>query len=114
MTTTNTLLSSACLGLYLYNRHTMAGKPLHFRAAYCFYHSTMFVLGSVLGWAVIARSLNCGPVAKSILALGTSATMLKVSLNTLDHIDTRLGHFLEKFSSVRVRVAAKIFRGCLG
>ena len=105
---------------------------------FSFYHSSLFVLGSVLSWAVIARSLTCGPVIKTIISLGKansnsvnikmflgdynddtclqrpsistqksssslkcillglSSSMLKVSLNTLDHIDTRLGNVLGK------------------
>ena len=61
------------LGLYLYNRQTMAGKPLHIRAGYCFYHSTLFVLGSVLSWAVLSRNLSlsgCNTLVRSIIALG--------------------------------------------
>ena len=37
---------------------------------FSFYHSSLFVLGSVLSWAVIARSLTCGPVIKTIISLG--------------------------------------------
>merc|ERR1712212_1411530 len=39
LTTANTLSAAACLGLYLYNRQTLAGQPLHIRAGYSFYHS---------------------------------------------------------------------------
>jgi len=82
--------------LYLYNRHTLAGNPLHVRAAYSFYHSTIFVLGSVLSWAIISRSLSCGSAVRSLVAIGASTGMLKMTLNSLDHIDTRLGNFLGK------------------
>merc|ERR1719391_1353893 len=34
LTTTNTLTAASCLGLYLYNRQTMAGQPLHIRGAH--------------------------------------------------------------------------------
>ena len=34
LTTTNTVTAAACLGLYLYNRPTLAGQPLHNRAGY--------------------------------------------------------------------------------
>ena len=79
------------MGLYLYNRPTMAGKPLHIKGAHCVYHSTIFVLGSILGWAILARSMPRSSVFRTLVALGSSAAMLKVSKDSLDHIDSRLG-----------------------
>jgi len=94
LTTANTLSAAACLGLYLYNRQTMAGQPLHIRAGYSFYHSTVFVLGSVLAWAVMTRCLHCSHSLKCLAALASSSAMLKLAFNTLNHIDGRLGKTL--------------------
>eukprot|EP00092_Neocalanus_flemingeri_P027442 GFUD01029763.1.p1 GENE.GFUD01029763.1~~GFUD01029763.1.p1 ORF type:complete len:168 (+),score=39.64 GFUD01029763.1:55-558(+) len=94
LTTANTVTAASCLGLYLYNRQTMAGKPLHLRGAHCIYHSTIFVLGSVLGWAILARSLPTSPVFRTLISLGCSAAMLKLTRDSLDHIDSRLGSTL--------------------
>eukprot|EP00090_Calanus_glacialis_P019542 TRINITY_DN30001_c0_g1_i1.p1 TRINITY_DN30001_c0_g1~~TRINITY_DN30001_c0_g1_i1.p1 ORF type:complete len:184 (-),score=38.26 TRINITY_DN30001_c0_g1_i1:194-697(-) len=96
LTTANTMTAASCLGLYLYNRQTMAGKPLHIRGAYCIYHSSIFVLGSILGWAILARSMPSSSVFRTMIALGSSAAMLKFSKDSLDHIDSRLGNTLGK------------------
>ena len=75
---------------------------------YSFYHSTVFVLGSVLAWAVMTRCLHCSHSLKCVAALGktkmmpvnipslqhfiaSSSAMLKLAFNTLNHIDGRLG-----------------------
>ena len=61
-----------------------------------FYHSTIFVLGSVLGWAILARSLPSNSAFRTMIALGSSAAMLKLTKESLDHIDSRLGNTLGK------------------
>merc|ERR1711997_1133270 len=94
LTTTNTVSAAACLGLYLYNRQTMAGTGLHIRAGYSFYHSTIFVLGSVLAWATVARHLTSSAPVKCLIALGISTGMLRLAYSSLNHIDGRLGKTL--------------------
>ena len=54
------------------------------------YQSTIYVLGSVLGWAIMARTLPANSLVRTILALGTSAAMIKIGFDTLNHIDKRL------------------------
>ena len=49
------------------------------------------MLGSILGWAILARSLPTSSLVRTIVALGSSAAMLKFSKDSLDHIDGRLG-----------------------
>merc|ERR1719334_1608522 len=94
ITTVNTVLAASCLGLYLYNRPTLAGRPLHVRGAYSFYHSTIFVLGSVLSWAILARTFSNNTGLKTVLTVGSSVFMLKVTKDSLDHLDSRLGNTL--------------------
>merc|ERR1719228_2413465 len=72
MTSANTVTAASCLGLYLYNRPTLAGNSLPIRGAYSLYYSTLFVLGSVLGWAILARSMSSCPVFRSLLMVGSS------------------------------------------
>merc|ERR1712059_45030 len=96
VTTVNTAVAASCLGLYLYNRPTLAGRPLHIRGAFSLYHSSIFVLGSVLGWAILARTVPNNSCLKTVLIVGSSFAMLKLTKDSLDHVDCRLGNTLGK------------------
>ena len=62
------------------------------------YHSTLFVLGSILSWAIVARSpmLPSNSFLRSVVAISASVAMLSFAKDSLDHIDSRLGNTLGK------------------
>ena len=78
-----------------------------FSCYYSFYHSTLFVLGSALSWAILARHLTSSTPLKCLMAVGKTSRelsyllsnyfagismgMLKFSYSALNHIDGRLG-----------------------
>ena len=78
-----------------------------FSCNYSFYHSTLFVLGSALSWAILARHLTSSTPLKCLMAVGKTSSelsyllsnyfagismgMLKFSYSALNHIDGRLG-----------------------
>ena len=47
---------------------------------FSFYHSSLFVLGSVLAWAVTGRWLGGGRLVRTVLALGEFNTIHYVSM----------------------------------
>ena len=59
---------------------------------FSFYHSSLFVLGSVLAWAVTGRWLGGGRLVRTVLALGEFNTIHYVSMQfqffikMMDHV----------------------------
>jgi len=96
MNTMNTAAAASCLGLYLYNRPTFGGSSLQARASYSMFHSTIFVFGSLLSWAFLARALPNTPLIRTLLLVGSSFVMLNTARRSLDHLDSRLGNTLGK------------------
>jgi len=94
MSTNLALLSTIGLSLHIYNRQTFAGKDLVTRAGLSVYQTGMFVLGSVLGWAIVARSLPDSSILKTGLSLMSSISMLKLAKLSLDHVDSKMGRAL--------------------
>jgi len=92
MSTNYGILSVLGLSLHLYNRNTLHNLPA--KEAISVYHSGMYVLGSVLGWAILARYLPNNSLLKTVAAFGVSAGMLCLTQSSLDHIDGRLGSTL--------------------
>jgi hypothetical protein len=90
LSTMQMTLAAVGFGLHIYNRPLLAGQALDKRALHSGYLSSIYVLGSVLGWAIIARSLPQNGFIRTIVALGTSTAMLKLGYDCLNHIDKRL------------------------
>jgi len=95
LNTVNTVAAATCLALHLYNRPTFGGTPLVVRGAYSGFHSLLFVLGSLLAWGVLARELRSPPL-RFLVIVGSSMAMLKTTMSSLDHVDSRLGNTLGK------------------
>jgi len=96
MNTVHTAAAASCLGLYLYNRPTFGGSTLQVRAFHSVFHSTLFVFGSLLSWAFLARAFNKTSAIRTLLIFGSSFLMLNTARHSLDHVDNRLGNTLGK------------------
>ncbi|TRY80318.1 hypothetical protein TCAL_11743 [Tigriopus californicus] len=86
---TNLFLAGSIAGgtLHLYNRRHMGGLTLSHRAMYSTYLGSLSVLGSVLLWAIGSRVVPGNPLFRTLLAVGSAWSMLKVKLSFLDHLD---------------------------
>jgi len=90
LSTMQMTLAAVGIGLHVYNRPLFAGQPLNQRALHSGYLSTLYVLGSVLGWAIMARALPKNGFVRTIVALSASSAMLKIGYDSLNHVDKRL------------------------
>ncbi|XP_023324530.1 uncharacterized protein LOC111698424 [Eurytemora carolleeae] len=96
MSTNYVVLSTIGLSFHMYSRQTLACKDLQTRAGYSIYHSGLFVLGSVLSWAICSRSLPSSSTLRLGVAVGSSIWMLNIAKNSMDNIDARMGFTLGK------------------
>jgi len=89
--TSLSVLSTLGLTLHLYNRQTFAGQSLQNRCGYSFYHTGLFVLGSVLSWAVMAKFIPNSSVLRTGFAILASTWMLQSAQSSLNFLDSKMG-----------------------
>jgi hypothetical protein len=89
----NAYLAASVVGLslHLYSRRLMGGQRLQRRAAFSLYFGGVFVLGSVLAWSVLARSLlPWNPLVRTVAAVAVSSGMLVANRTFLDALEAKV------------------------
>merc|ERR1712107_200633 len=91
MNTVHTAAAASCLGLYILTGQPLEEVPSKCEPFHSVFHSTLFVFGSLLSWAFLARAFNNTPAIRTLLIFGSSILMLNTARHSLDLVDNRLG-----------------------
>ena len=87
-------MSVAGVSIEIYKRKLFSNLPEATKICNSIYYSTIFTLGSVLGWAFLSRNIPDSSALKTGIALYVSISMLRYGHNTLNAIDDKGGHKL--------------------
>eukprot|EP00088_Acartia_fossae_P043141 TRINITY_DN4539_c0_g3_i1.p1 TRINITY_DN4539_c0_g3~~TRINITY_DN4539_c0_g3_i1.p1 ORF type:complete len:175 (+),score=5.21 TRINITY_DN4539_c0_g3_i1:42-566(+) len=88
------LMSVTGVSIEIYKRKLFSNLPEATKICNSVYYSTIFTLGSVLGWAFLSRNIPDNTALKTGIALYVSISMLHYGHNTLNAIDDKGGHKL--------------------
>ncbi|XP_055696127.1 uncharacterized protein LOC129797498 [Lutzomyia longipalpis] len=75
-------------GLYIYGRPHLRALPPKTRASYSIVGSVLFSMGSLLVWAFIRTVVPKNNALHTILGLGSSFVIARLSYDYLDYVDS--------------------------